>query len=207
MTLAIPSAQYLLRRPGGVRRGRLPEVPVELYHELDELFEQVDGLRIITSANRSAVLAASTGGAAGTEPPPPTGTDTGGLIERGFPDTIQLGFDGSAAATTTSQVLPEAFPFEIRSVTIVVESSTGAAVTANPFLFVGNSEVFTSATNSAKTFTHLTGRTFGASSIDNNTPFLRRFQPAALKLRLTSASPSARVSGSIEITRYIDVPE
>jgi hypothetical protein len=50
--------EKLRRTRRTLRRGRIPGVPVELYHDLDEMTRRIDGLTEISGANNAALAAA-----------------------------------------------------------------------------------------------------------------------------------------------------
>lgn len=72
MSPSFRRAHEKVRPLGGGRRGRREEVPLEIYHELDDLFEQVDGLRQIVGVTRKTVAALSGAPPEVVVPPQPT---------------------------------------------------------------------------------------------------------------------------------------
>lgn len=215
MTLTIRRAYEKERSGAGVfRRGRVAGVPVELYHELDNLFRQIEGLRILAGANASAVLQALNAGDL-TRPegsPPPTGTQTPTepitFIER---KEVFLNLTGSAAANSNSTVYGQALPFVIKSFSVIVESSTGVAVTAAPFLqlqpYTGGTfaDILVASANQSTSFQHLLSRFYNGSVVEGNQPSPKRFAPSNIRIRITGASPAARVAGSIVIDEEVTI--
>jgi hypothetical protein len=180
-------------------------VPLSVYYSIDELFRRTDGLAALQGASRAAVSAAKPAGLA------TTGTTSGG--SKNPPETQNVAFDYVLAPDSAAGANPFSFKgtvptrFSIRGFTILVESSSGSGTTAIPFLYVGGEEVLTTATNAATSFLNAKGTHYNANVIIGQQGGEERvFDPGqTVQIKLTGASPTARVGGTLELTLKVPV--
>ena len=106
--VAVRIAYEKRARPGGVRRGREPGVPVGIYHELDEAFRQIEGLTVVVGATRDALLVVGSGEPVGEITPPAPGNPPGTVIKQVVGVTLNAGaaYAQQARAATWTLKLP-----------------------------------------------------------------------------------------------------
>jgi hypothetical protein len=121
-------------RPDGARRGRETGVPITLYHELDELFRQIQGLQIITGANREAILSAGGGATVGTPPPAPD-EPSDPIVQLAPSNGLLLVFEGYNQQARCTINRP--FPFRFTKVEIAIDVQSAADSTGDLVLVVG----------------------------------------------------------------------
>lgn len=184
----------------GGRRGRVEGVPLGVYYDIDEAFRQIKALAAIQGADRAALAAA-------LRPSIPSG---GKPADPGQPNpeathwidfTAFLDYSGSAGASSSSTLVTLFVPFRILGISITIESSSGSGtVSARPFVHVAGQEKGTSAFNQAKTFAHLVATNFSGLSIEGQqSGGIVEFSPGTVQLKHTNASPTARISGTIQM--------
>ena len=194
-----------------VRRGRDPSLPVSIYQELDSLTRQVDSLVLLSGANKealSAILKSATGSTLVPITPPPTGGGTtppggGTPSEVRTRTTVFFPFNTTAGAHPATDFIAIPTKFEILKVTYLVESSTGANVSARARLDYRRQGQSGSGNDIVKSTLSLTFQHLVEKSATQHQMGLAEtlgdatFEAGALRLRLTFASPDCRVSGSI----------
>lgn len=189
-----------------VRRGRVEGVPAEVYAELDEIVRRLDGLMILQGANNAAIAAA-----VGTAPPVTGATPTPGQqnpeATKEIDFTAILDYSGSAGASNSGQLSQIAFPFRIVSLTISVESSTGSGtISAKPFLYVAGKEKLTAASNAATVFAHDVAKSYPGQVVEGQEKGgIVQFSPGTVQFKITNASPTARVKGTLALKLKVPV--
>ena len=190
----------------GGRRGRRSDVPLDVYYELDDLFNQVDGLRQIVGVDRSVPILVATG-ATPDEPAPGTGAPPGGL-DKNVARVVTLDFQGAAGSNSSSLSVIMPWPFTISNVSFVIESSSGSGgISARPFLYIAGKEKMTATANKSKGFTHLVAYVMGYLAIDDNS----NVKPAewaanqTMQAKITGASPNSRVKALVSVTERVTI--
>lgn len=191
MTLTIRRAYEKERSTSGVfRRGRMAGVPVEVYHELDELFRRIQGLQSLVGADERAIAGAS--GATKT-------------VNR----SITLDYSGSASANPVSEIVPVSNPYKILSMTFFAESATvGTPVVGTPQLLIdGQNRLVQIQTflpdRAGKVYagTLLTG---GAQTSFFTFEIVLR-QAGTLQAAIVSVTPNARIKATVEIEERVPI--
>ncbi len=217
MTLLIRSSYEKLRRPGSGRYGREEEVPLSVYHMVEDLYTQLDALRTLEGATRATLyyladkLADDAGSAtdlpavddAPVLPPvttPPSGSENPPFTQQKravyvFPADAP----GAGDATDTARV-NIAFPFRVIEFYLGMQMSAANTGGANWALNIGGEDVASGgATYQNGVVVRYGGELIADSTVDN----LKLFSSSDVIATFTNMNPTGHMLyGQVVVWQY-----